>query len=260
MSPPGFNVMSLNIALQTRLDRLGRRKLRPVTVAIVDSGIDATHKQLAGRVASAVRIEPRGSKQVVRKTTVPRNADVYGHGTAVASIISKTAPNAKLIDVRVLDNNNLCSGETLLAGFRYALESRARIINMSLAASAKFAEPLRELCEMAYRQNQLVVASRRNMPLTDEGFPAEVATCIGVDIGCFRSQFQVVFHKNRIVEFQAHGEQVVVAAPGGGETTVTGTSFATPAISGLCALLVGAYPDLRPFDVKSLLRAFSVPE
>ena len=38
---------------------------------------------------------------------------------------------------------------------------------------------------------------------------------------------------------------------------MTGTTFATPAVSGLCALLVGAYPDLRPFDVKSLLRAFA---
>jgi len=50
----------------------------------------------------------------------------------------------------------------------------------------------------------------------------------------------------------------VVAAPGGGETTMTGTSFAAPAVTGLCALLVGACPDLRPFEVKSLLRAFSI--
>jgi subtilisin len=51
---------------------------------------------------------------------------------------------------------------------------------------------------------------------------------------------------------------VLVASPGGGTTTMTGTSFAAPAVSGLCALLVGACPDLRPFEVKSLLKAFSI--
>jgi hypothetical protein len=96
------------------------------------------------------------------------------------------------------------------------------------------------------------------MPLTDEGYPAEVATCIGVNSGKYASQFQVMFQRDRIIEFAAHGEDVVVAAPGGGETTMTGTSFAAPGVSGLCALLVGACPDLRPFEVKSLLKAFSI--
>ena len=77
-------------------------------------------------------------------------------------------------------------------------------------------------------------------------------------MGKLNSQFDVIFQNDHIIEFAARGEEVVVAAPGGGETTMTGTSFATPAVSGLCALLVGAYPDLRPFDVKSLLRAFAI--
>lgn len=257
MSGSNLAAKTLQNALKYGPGKLQQRKLQPVTVAIVDSGIDATHPQLKGRIVHAVCVEPSGTKQRTVKTQVPRNADVYGHGTAVASIICKVAPNARIVDVRVLDTNNLCTGDTLLAGFRYAIESGARIINMSLAASAKFALPLRELCETAYRHNQLVVAARRNMPLTDQGFPAEVATCIGVDIGKLSSQFDVIFHNDNIIEFAARGEEVVVAAPGGGETTMTGTSFATPAVSGLCALLVGAYPDLRPFDVKSLLRAFA---
>jgi subtilisin len=249
--------MNLQQVLKIGPEKLKRRKLQAVTVAIVDSGIDATHPQLRGRVVSAVRVEPHGRGQCIVKGAVPRNADVYGHGTAVASIICKLAPNARIIDVRVLNDENVCTGDTLIAGFRYAVNSGARIINMSLAANAKFAAPLRDLCEIAYRQNQLVVAARRNMPLTDQGFPAEVATCIGVDIGRLKSQFDLVFQNDSIIEFMAHGEEVVVAAAGGGETTMTGTSFATPAVSGLCALLVGAYPDLRPFDVKSVLRAFA---
>ena len=251
-------VITLHALLMKRLADFPRQTLEPVTVAVVDSGIDATHPQLAGRIVQAVRVEPAGKKQRIVKGAVPRNADVYGHGTAVASIICKIAPNARILDIRVLDLTNVCSGETLIEGFRHAINSRARIINMSLAASAKYALPLRDLCETAYRRNQLVVASRRNMPLTDEGYPAEVATSIGVNSGKFPSQLQVAFQRDRIIEFAAHGEEVLVAAPGGGETTMTGTSFAAPAVSGICALLVGACPDLRPFEVKSLLRAFSI--
>lgn len=250
--------MSLRAALRTALGKLRSRQLDPVTVAIVDSGIDATHPQLAGRVVGAVRVEEAGSKYRIVEGAVPENADVYGHGTAVASIIARLAPNARLIDVRVLNELNLCTGEALLAGFRHAVEAKARIVNMSLAASARFAPQLRALCETAYRRNQLIVAARRNIPLVgDDGFPAEIATCIGVDLGKFRSQFRLLFRCDRAIEFVAHGEGVVVAAAGGGRTTMTGTSFATPAVTGLCALLVGAYPDLRPFDVKSLLRAFA---
>ncbi len=250
-------VLSLHTLLGTRLEQLPRRNLAPVTVAVVDSGIDATHPQLAGRILRAARVQPAGRSQRVVRVAVPRNADAYGHGTAVASIICKIAPNAQILDIRVLDPENVCSGETLIAGFRYAVDSSARLINMSLAASAKFAPPLRALCETAYRRNQLVVASRRNMPLTDEGYPAEVAVCVGVGSAKFASQLQVAFQRDRIIEFTAHGEAVVVAAPGGGETTMTGTSFAAPAVTGICALLLGACPDLCPFDLKSLLRAVS---
>jgi subtilisin family serine protease len=251
------SVTTLQGLLRTRLAALARRPLGTVGVAVVDSGVDATHPELRGRVARAVRVEPSGKKQRIVKGAVPSNADVYGHGTAVASIICKVAPNAEIFDVRVLDPDNVCSGDTLVEGFRHAIESGARIINMSLAASAKFAAPLRDLCEMAYRRNQLVVASRRNMPLTDQGFPAEIATCIGVDNKRLPSQIEVLFQREGVIEFAAHGEDVVVAAPGGGITTLSGTSFAAPAVSGICALLVGASPELRPFEVKSLLRAFS---
>jgi hypothetical protein len=95
----------------------------------------------------------------------------------------------------------------LLAGFRYAFESGARTIKMSLAANAKFALPLRELCETVYRHNQLVVAAWRNVPLTDQGFPPEVSTCIGVDIEKLNSQFDVIFHNGSVIEFAARAKK-----------------------------------------------------
>jgi subtilisin family serine protease len=250
--------MGLLSALSAKLRELPSHNLEPVAVAVIDSGVDATHPDLSGRIERAVSIEQFNEEYEVVEATASQNADVYGHGTAVASIIAGMAPNARIVDIRVLDAQNVGSGEALVAGLRYAVQRKMRIINMSLAAKARFMSVLNSLCETAYRQNQLVVAARRNMPLVDDGFPAEFSSCIGVDIGKFLSQFDVKFRKDHAIEFIAHGEEVTVAAAGGGHTTMTGTSFATPAVTGLCALLVGAYPDLFPYDVKSLLRAFAI--
>ncbi len=250
--------MGLLSALSAKLKELPSRELEPVAVAVIDSGVDATHPDLLGRVEHAVSIEKINEEYKVVEGTAPENADVYGHGTAVASIITGMAPNARIIDIRILNAQNVGAGEALIAGFHYAVEQKMRIVNMSLAAKARSMSLLNSLCETAYRQNQLVVASRRNMPLVDDGFPAEFSSCIGVDIGKLLSQFDVEFRKDHAIEFIAKGEEVAVAAAGGGHTTMTGTSFATPAVTGLCALLVGAYPDLFPYDVKSLLRAFAI--
>ena len=248
------NILS---ALKTNLADLAQKPLEPVAVAVIDSGIDATHPDLAGKVLESYVVEKVEAEWQIIKKNVPENTDLYGHGTAVASIICKIAPNARLIDIRVLDAQNLGTGDALLAGFRHAVERKIRIINMSLAAQSKFSDRLRPLCETAYRQNQLIIAARRNMPLADDGLPAEFSSSIGVDLGKFLSQFHLQFRPNHAIEFIAHGEEVMVAAPGGGYTTATGTSIATPAISGMCALLVGAFPDMHLFEVKTVLRWFA---
>lgn len=250
--------MDLLSALQEKLEQLSARPLKPVTVAVVDSGVDSGHPELAGRVVKAVHAEKDGEDFRIVKARVPSNHDLYGHGTAIASVIAGIAPNAAITDIRVLNTQNVGAGGALVAGLAWAVEQKFRVINMSLACRAAFAPQLHALCEKAYRQNQVVVAARRNMPLAgDDGFPAEFSSCVSVDIGRFPTPFHLRFRANHAIEFIAHGEEVVVAAPGGGHTVRTGTSLATPAVTGLCALLVGAYPELRTFEVKSLLRAFA---
>ncbi|HUT37228.1 MAG TPA: S8 family serine peptidase [Planctomycetota bacterium] len=245
---------SIERALGVSLRGLRRRRLAPVQVAVVDSGMDATHPALRGRVKEAWKVVTRGEAARAVKVSRARNNDAYGHGTAVAGIIAAIAPNARLLDVRVLDAHCQGGGPALLAGFEQAIASGARLINLSLACVAEFAPQLHELCERAYRGNQIVIAARRNMPLADNGFPAEFSSCISVDMADFASPFVLDFLDPPPIEFAARGEHVRVPAAGGGHTYMTGTSFATPAVTGLCALLVGAYPDLRLFELKSLLK------
>ena len=246
----------LTAAVQVRPEALIGGKLEPVEVAILDSGIDASHPALRGRIVAAFRVEGGRRKPTVRPAR-RKNNDGYGHGTAVASIIARIAPNARLVDIRVLGPDNQGSGAALIEGLRFAVKRGSRLINMSLAATGEFAAALHALCETAYYRNQVLVAAKRNMPLVDNGFPAEFSSCIGVDNRAFPSPFVFRFIPGQTIEYAAHGTAVVVAAPGGRYTTSTGTSFATPTITGICARMLGAYPDMRPFEVKSLLKLFA---
>ncbi|HEY7608518.1 MAG TPA: S8 family serine peptidase [Alphaproteobacteria bacterium] len=244
-------------AFHEQLSRLAEKNLQPVDVAVLDSGIDATHPDLAGRVAEAFHFRPESDGVARADVAAGANNDTYGHGTGVASIIARLAPNVRLHDLRVLEPGNKGVAACVIAGLRFALERRWRVINLSLAVAEKFSTELIPLCEKAYFQNQILVASKRNFPFPDVGFPAAYASTIGIEIGRFDSPFKLVFNPGDTIEFTALGEDLTIAVVGGGYTTKSGTSFATPVVTALCALLVGHYPELRPFEIKALLKHYA---
>jgi len=244
----------LREALMRGLDTLVSGSLEPVEVAIVDSGVDGSHPDLRDRVAASWRIEPVQGRLRALEIPVGENNDTFGHGTAVASIVARLAPHARIVDIRVLGAAQSGAGAALIEGLRIAVARRCPVVNMSLAATAPYAQSLISLCDAAYRQGQVVVASKRNMPLADNGYPAEFSTCVAVDSARLSSELGLEYRPGEAIEFVANGEEVVVAAPGGGYTTKTGTSFAAPAVSAMCALLLGTWPRLRPFEVKAVLR------
>jgi len=247
-------------ALTIDFAELRDRPLEPVEVAVLDSGVDGAHERLAGRVERAYICDSDADGKVAVEEADPTtNNDLFGHGTAVASIICEIAPNAHIVDIRVLGGNNFGRSEQLMSGFKHAIDGGSRVINMSLAAAARHAGRLAAMCELAHFRNQIVVAARRNRPIADEGFPAALSSTIGVDMRNLPDAYLFEFVEH-VIEYAARGEDIVVAAPGGGYTTMTGTSFATPTVSGIIALLVGAFPALRPFDVKAILKARSQNE
>lgn len=248
----------LGMWVQSSLEGLASTDLKPVDVAVLDTGIDATHPDLAGRITDAYRIIETDGKFLAVKQAPDQNSDGVGHGTAVASVIARLAPNARIVDIRVLSDPGKASGAAVLAGLKHALELRTRVINISLALKTIYAAQLWPLSELAYRQNQIIVAARRNMPLVESGFPAEFSSCLGVDREAFRTPYTIRFRSGDIIEYSAHGDEVLVASAGGGYTIRTGTSFAAPAVSAFCSLLLGSFPDLRLFELKTILKALSI--
>jgi subtilisin family serine protease len=97
----------------------------------------------------------------------------------------------------------------------------------------------------------VLVASAHNMPV--ESFPWRFSSVISV--GSHESQDPMTFYFNPEppVEFFARGLEVDVAWLGGSTLRTTGNSFATPHVTGLCALVLSKHPELTPFQLKSVL-------
>ncbi len=219
-----------------------------VRVCILDSGVERGHP-LVGNVEQSVAVVAAGDGFEVVED---EEGDLSGHGTACAGIVRALAPDCSLHSVRVLGAGYTGSGDILLAGLEWAIEQRYEVINMSLSTTkSKFAGLLHDLADSAYFGRTIVVASAHNMPV--ESYPWRFSSVISV--GSHEDADPRVLYANPSppVEFFARGVGVEVAWPGGGTLRVTGNSFATPHVSGLCALVLAKHPGLAPFQLKSVL-------
>jgi len=220
-----------------------------VRVCILDSGVDREHP-LVGGVHRAVAVSIGDDGETVVEED--NEGDLCGHGTACAGIVRSLAPDCELTSVRVLGAGFTGSGDILLAGLRWAVEQRFDVVNMSLSTTKRqFAGILHELTDRAYFRRTVLVASAHNMPV--ESYPWRFSSVISV--GSHEEQDALTFYYNPDppVEFFARGVDVEVAWMGGARIRCTGNSFATPHMTGLCALVLGKHSDLTPFQLKSVL-------
>ena len=229
-----------------------------IDVAVIDSGIDAAHPALRGKVKQACIVIDRGDGKIgYRVSPGEKSFDSFGHGSGVAGIILEIAPGVNLTSVKVLGENNAGSGEALIAGLKWALDRKIKLINLSLATTnTKFAGALFNLCEQAYVQDTILVVSKRNFG--DLGYPAMFSSVISVDSEPFEDKYRVVHYSGKKIEYGARGQDVEVAQLGGSYGRCSGTSFATPHVTGLAALLLSVYPDARSCQIKAVLDEFSL--
>jgi len=144
------------------------------------------------------------------------------------------------------------SGPALLTGLRWAIEERYNVINLSLSTTKRdFAAVLHELADSAYFRRTVLVASAHNMPV--ESFPWRFSSVLSVGSHELEDRDTFFYNPAPPVEFFARGVGVEVAWPGGSTVRSTGNSFATPHMSGRCALIRAKHPELTPFQVKNVL-------
>src|SRR5918998_1724617 len=220
-----------------------------VKVCILDSGIDEGHP-MVGSVDGAVAVEVGEDEEITVADDV--EGDLCGHGTACAGIVRSLAPDAGIFSVRVLGAGFTGSGTALLGGLRWAVDHGFDVINMSLSTTkSRFAGLLHEVADAAYFRRTLLIASAHNMPV--ESYPWRFSSVVSVGSHEETDPLAYYYNPNPPVEFFARGVDVEVAWLGGGTARSTGNSFATPHISGVCALILGKHPELTPFQLKSTL-------
>jgi subtilisin len=220
-----------------------------VRVCILDSGIEAGHP-LVGPVQGAFAISVDDAGEAI--VSDDDSGDRCGHGTACAGVIRGLAPECELISVRVLGEGYKGSGKVLLAGLRWAIEQGYDVVNMSLSTTKRdFAALLHELADSAYFRRTVLVASAHNMPV--ESYPWRFSSVISVGSHEEPDPFVYYYNPEPPVEFFARGLEVDVAWLEGSTLRCTGNSFATPHVSGLCALILSKHPRLPPFQLKSVL-------
>jgi subtilisin len=227
---------------------------RGVRVAIVDSGIDTEHPDLKGKVKESVEAVTEDGKIVFKPST---SGDQAGHGTACAGIISSVAPDAELYSVKVLGPNASGSGEMFLVGLDYAIKQKFQVINLSLGTTKRdYFGPLHDLLDRAYHAGCIVVAAANNLPYPSYPsiFSSSVVSVIKRAGG---DPFNFGYRYGKVIELVAPGVEVKTTWPGGGYRNLTGNSFACPYVVGIISLLMEAYPNLTPFQVKTILYAIA---
>jgi subtilisin family serine protease len=233
----------------TREWSLGDATGKGVRVCILDSGIEAGHPRV-GEVQGAIAFH-RGDDDEIERV-LDTEGDLCGHGTACAGIVRSLAPECSLYSARVLGAGFKGSGPILLEGLRWAVEEGFDVINMSLSTTKRqFAELLHELADQAYFNNTVLVASAHNMPV--ESYPWRFSSVISVGSHEEPDPLTFFYNPSPPVEFFARGVGVEIAWLGGGTILSTGNSFATPHMTGICALVLSKHPELTPFQLKSVL-------
>jgi subtilisin family serine protease len=226
---------------------------RGVTVAIVDSGLEADHPALLGRVVERVAVEiVDGEPNVVPDT----GGDLFGHGTACGGIILSMAPEAELVSVRVLGPDLKGKGTAFIGGLEWAIEQGITVANLSLSSKSEaLYAAFHDVVDRAYFRNVHLVSAANNS--IGASYPSLFSSVFSVAAHAVPDPWKLYYNPSPPVEFGAWGVDVPVAWRDGGSTVGTGNSFAAPHVAGMLARILSKHPGLTPFEAKAVLAAIA---
>ena len=136
---------------------------RGVTVAIVDSGVEAGHPVLAGHRIRQLRVDMTEDAATV--VDDPEGHDLVGHGTACAGIVASVAPAAEIVSLRMLGADNRGKGRALAAAIEWTVSQRIEVVNLSLSSrSEQMYAAFHDIADRSYFANTLLVCAANNAP------------------------------------------------------------------------------------------------
>lgn len=233
---------------------------RSVVVAVLDSGVDGNHEDLAGATVSGWNI----------LTGTSDARDDNGHGTAAASIIAARTDNEQgvagmcwvcaIMPVKILAADGSGFVSDLAAGIRWAVDHGASVVNMSVAGPAS-SRVLDGAIDHAIANDVILVASAGNEAVSTPTFPAAHEAVIGVGASDFSGERTTYSNHGSWVEVAAPGCNEVASATveGGGYRSFCGTSSAAPVVAGLLGLARSAAPAANVAQLRGALTTTAAP-
>lgn len=234
-------------------------------IAILDSGIDATRPEFAGRVRSPISVVPGASATV----------DTDGHGTAVAGAAAASSasvrgasPTSPIIPIKMLAPDGTTTAAQFIAAVDRAVAAGAGVINVSsaspLAGTPAAANQVVQMAiDRAFSRGVIVVAAAGNEGSAAPDVPAIYPHVLAVAATSIDGRRATFSNYGPNVDLSAPGVQITEPAPTSlcpsGYQLVSGTSFSAPAVAGAAALLEAQRPTLSVTQRFELLRRSTTP-
>lgn len=223
-----------------------------IIVAVIDTGIDYTHEDLAGKVIKGY--------DFVNEDFDPM--DDNGHGTHVAGIAGATAnngvgiagvcPGCSLLAIKVITASGSGANSWIANGIANAVNLGARVINMSLGGIER-SNTIELAVEQAYQKGVMVVAASGNDGSSTPLYPAAFSEVIAVGATDRYGQRAVFSNTGSHLELAAPGQTIYSTLPGNSYEAWNGTSMACPHVAGLAGLVMSRNPALSNQQVRQVL-------
>jgi hypothetical protein len=245
--PAQYELAKLKLPQAHSLARGGK-----VLVAVIDSGVDVQHPDLAGAIA--------GTFDTLASDKTPFTP--HKHGTAIAGLIAArgklvgAAPEAQILAIRAFDPDGHGDATTfnILKGLDWAAAQHARVINMSFAGPSDPA--IHRSLQAAHKKGIVLIAAAGNAgPKSPPLYPAADPSTIAVTATDADDKLFALSNRGKHIAVAAPGANIFVAIPDGGYERSSGTSYSAAAVSGIVALMLEQKSDLKPNQVRAVLMA-----
>jgi thermitase len=216
-------------------------------VAVVDTGVDATHPLLKDRLVPGY--------DFVNNDDNP--ADDQGHGTATASVVAMVAPPVRIMPVKVLSSSGAGAHSWIANGIIWAADHGADVINLSLGGPYTSAL-LEQATGYAWSHGVVVVAAVGHEGYSNPTYPASYENVVGVSGTDENDQRATFTNYGDYVAVSAPAVSILVGTRGGAYQRWSGTGLATPQVAGLAGLLRAYHPPLNAAQLRRVIEAGAI--
>jgi subtilisin family serine protease len=222
-----------------------------VTIAILDTGVDGSHPDLAANMVPGWNIYGNNSD----------TSDVYGHGTKVAGSAAMVGNNstgsagvawdAKIMPVRISAPDGTANISIIAQGITWAADKGAKVVNVSYAVSG-YSSVQSAANYMRSKGGVVVVSAGNNGSLVSTSANDSMLSVAATDSSDVRASWS---NYGDFVDLAAPGVSIYAPTRGGGYAKVSGTSFSSPITAATAALMMSANSKLSPADIDKILKS-----